>query len=128
MKVWTFSKEFCKITVLSTSRIARIWLRRRGSARNGAVPNIDLNEKGEKVMSNQEVFDKVAQLIANRFSVDASTVTEGMTFQQDLGADSLDVVELVMELEDEFGVQISDEDAENISTIGDAVNYIAAHQ
>ena len=45
------------------------------------------------------------------------TVTEGMTFQQDLGADSLDVVELVMELEDEFGVQISDEDAENISTL-----------
>ena len=103
-------------------------MRRRGSARNGAVPNIDLNEKGEKVMSNQEVFDKVAQLIANRFSVDVETVTEGMTFQQDLGADSLDVVELVMELEDEFGVQISDEDAENITTIGDAVNYIAAHQ
>ena len=49
-------------------------------------------------MSNQEVFDKVAQLIANRFSVDVETVTEGMTFQQDLGADSLDVVELVMEL------------------------------
>jgi len=47
-------------------------------------------------MSNQEVFDKVAQLIANRFSVDASTVTEGMTFQQDLGADSLDVVEQVI--------------------------------
>ena len=126
MKVWTFSKEFCKITVLSTKRIARTAQRsgRTGSARNGAVPNIDLNEKGEKVMSNQEVFDKVAQLIANRFSVDASTVTEGMTFQQDLGADSLDVVEL----EDEFGVQISDEDAENISTIGDAVNYIASHQ
>ena len=79
-------------------------------------------------MSNQEVFDKVAQLIANRFSVDVETVTEGMTFQQDLGADSLDVVELVMELEDEFGVQISDEDAENITTIGDAVNYIASHQ
>ena len=88
----------------------------------------NLNEKGEKVMSNQEVFDKVAQLVANRFSVDVETVTEGMTFQQDLGADSLDVVELVMELEDEFGVQISDEDAENITTIGDAVNYIATHQ
>ncbi len=68
-------------------------------------------------MSNQEVFDKVAQLIANRFSVDVETVTEGMTFQQDLGA-----------VEDEFGVQISDEDAENITTIGDAVNYIASHQ
>ena len=65
----------------------------------------------------KKFFDKVAQLIANRFSVDVETVTEGMTFQQDLGADSLDVVELVMELEDEFGVQISDEDAENITTI-----------
>ena len=75
-------------------------------------------------MSNQVVFDKVAQLIANRFSVDASTVTEGMTFQQDLGADSLDVVELVMELEDEFGIQISDEDAENIVQIKDLVRVI----
>ena len=70
---------------------------------------------------------KVAQLIANRLVL-TLTVTEGMTFQQDLGADSLDVVKLVMELEDEFGIQISDEDAENITTIGDAVNYVTEHQ
>ena len=63
-------------------------------------------------------------MIANRFSVDASTVTEGMTFQQDLGADSLDVVELVMELEDEFGIQISDEDAEKHVQIKDLVKVI----
>ena len=75
-------------------------------------------------MSNQVVFDKVAQLIANRFSVDASTVTEGMTFQQDLGADSLDVVELVMELEDEFGIDISDEDIDQLKNVSDVVSYI----
>lgn len=79
-------------------------------------------------MSEQVVFEQVATLIANRFSVDPTTITRELTFQQDLGADSLDVVELVMELEDEFGIQISDEDAETITTIGDAVQYIVSQQ
>ena len=79
-------------------------------------------------MSEQEVLDKVMQLISERFSVDVLKITKDTTFQEDLGADSLDVVELVMELEDAFGIQISDEDAEQIVTIGDAVNYIVSQQ
>ena len=79
-------------------------------------------------MSEQEVLDKVIQLISERFSVDVLKITKDTTFQEDLGADSLDVVELVMELEDTFGIQISDEDAEQIVTIGDAVNYIVSQQ
>ena len=79
-------------------------------------------------MSEQEVLDKVIQLISERFSVDVLKITRDTTFQEDLGADSLDVVELVMELEDAFGIQISDEDAEQIVTIGDAVNYIVNQQ
>ncbi len=79
-------------------------------------------------MSEQEVLDKVIQLISERFSVDVLKITKDTTFQEDLGADSLDVVELVMELEDIFGIQISDEDAEQIVTIGDAVNYIVSQQ
>lgn len=79
-------------------------------------------------MSEQEVLDKVIQLISERFSIDVLKITKDTTFQEDLGADSLDVVELVMELEDAFGIQISDEDAEQIVTIGDAVNYIVSQQ
>ncbi len=79
-------------------------------------------------MSEQEVLEKVIQLISERFSVDVLKITKDTTFQEDLGADSLDVVELVMELEDTFGIQISDEDAEKIVTIGDAVNYIVSQQ
>ena len=79
-------------------------------------------------MSEQEVLYKVIQLISERFSVDVLKITKDTTFQEDLGADSLDVVELVMELEDAFGIQISDEDAEQIVTIGDAVNYIVSQQ
>ena len=79
-------------------------------------------------MSEQEELDKVIQLISERFSVDVLKITKDTTFQEDLGADSLDVVELVMELEDAFGIQISDEDAEQIVTIGDAVNYIVSQQ
>lgn len=63
-------------------------------------------------------------MVTERFGVDAEKVTRELTFQEDLGADSLDVVELIMEMEDVFGVQISDEDAEKIVTIGDAVDYI----
>ncbi|CZQ82791.1 phosphopantetheine attachment site [Trichococcus palustris] len=75
-------------------------------------------------MAGTDTFEKVAKIIIERFGVDETKVTRELTIQNDLGADSLDIVELVMELEDVFGVQISDEDAEKIISVGDAVDYI----
>ena len=70
------------------------------------------------------VSDRVSKVIVDRLGVDESEVKLEAKFREDLGADSLDVVELVMELEDEFDMEISDEDAEKISTVGDAIAYI----
>lgn len=80
------------------------------------------NLKGGEVVA--EVLERVTKIIVDRLGVEESEVTLEASFKDDLGADSLDVVELVMELEDEFGMEISDDDAEKISTVGDAVNYI----
>jgi acyl carrier protein len=75
-----------------------------------------------------DTFDRVKKIIVDRLGVDESKVTPEATFKDDLGADSLDIVELIMELEDEFDMEISDEDAEKISTVGDVVTYIESHQ
>ena len=70
------------------------------------------------------VFERVTKVIVDRLGVDEGEVKLEASFRDDLGADSLDVVELVMELEDEFDMEISDEDAEKIATVGDAISYI----
>lgn len=75
-----------------------------------------------------DVFDKVKDIIVDKLEVEESQVTMGASFKDDLEADSLDVVELVMELEDEFDMEIADEEAEKINTVGDAVNYINSNQ
>ncbi len=75
-----------------------------------------------------EVFDRVKKIIVDRLGVDEAKITMEATFKDDLGADSLDVVELIMELEDEFDLEISDEDAEKIVTVGNVVTYISEHQ
>ncbi|MFV9509899.1 acyl carrier protein [Tepidibacillus sp. LV47] len=75
-----------------------------------------------------DIFDRVKKIIVDRLGVDEEEITLDSRFKEDLGADSLDIVELVMELEDEFELEISDEDAEKISTVGEVVDYIKAHQ
>ncbi len=79
---------------------------------------------GERTMA--DVLERVTKIIVDRLGVEEAEVKLEASFKEDLGADSLDVVELVMELEDEFDMEISDEDAEKITTVGDAVNYINA--
>ena len=69
-------------------------------------------------------FERVRKIVVEQLSVDEKEVTPQASFQGDLGADSLDTVELVMALEEEFSVEISDEDAEKIASVQDAVNYI----
>jgi acyl carrier protein len=73
------------------------------------------------------VEDKVKQIIVEQLGVDESEVTPTASFIDDLGADSLDTVELVMALEEGFGMEIPDEDAEKITTVKDAIGYIEAH-
>ncbi|HAP36835.1 MAG TPA: acyl carrier protein [Bacteroidetes bacterium] len=73
-----------------------------------------------------DVAAKVKEIIVNKLGVDAAQVTETASFTNDLGADSLDTVELVMEFEKSFGMSIPDEDAEKIGTVGDAITYITA--
>jgi acyl carrier protein len=75
-------------------------------------------------MSQEATFEKVREIVAEQLSVDAAEVKAESNFQNDLGADSLDTVELVMALEEAFGIEIPDEAAETILTVGDAVKYI----
>lgn len=74
------------------------------------------------------VYERLQSIVAEQLGVDADQVVREAEFIQDLNADSLDMVELVMSLEEEFGVEISDEEVENIRTVGDAVDYIEEHQ
>lgn len=72
-------------------------------------------------------FEKVKDIVADKLGVDKAKITENSSFVNDLGADSLDVVEFVMEVEKEFEIQIPDEDAAKLATVADAVKYIEAH-
>ncbi len=77
---------------------------------------------------SDELFQKVRSIIAQQLGADEAEITEESHFIEDLGADSLDTVELVMALEEEFGIEISDEDAEKIQTVGDVIKYIKEHK
>lgn len=74
------------------------------------------------------VFEKVREILVDQLDVDEDAVTMEANIQNDLGADSLDIVDLVMSLEEEFDCEIPDEEIENIKTVGDIVKYIEDHQ
>jgi acyl carrier protein len=88
------------------------------------VPAAAGGRRVSRDMENEEIFDKVKAVIVDQLNVEEADVTEEASFIDDLGADSLDIVELVMALEEQFGISIPDEEAENIKTVGDAVAYI----
>jgi acyl carrier protein len=77
-------------------------------------------------MDRDKVLDEIRAIIVEQLGVEPAEVREEATFQEDLNADSLDLVELIMEMEDRFKLKISDEDAEGIATVGDAVEYVVA--
>ncbi len=78
-------------------------------------------------MDRDQAFEQVKEIIVEQLGVGGDDVTLEASFQEDLNADSLDLVELIMSMEDKFGVKIPDEDAEKILTVGSAVDYVAAN-
>ncbi|MDD5793292.1 acyl carrier protein [Clostridium sp. HCP1S3_B4] len=74
------------------------------------------------------MFDKIKEIVADKLSVDENEITLESSFIEDLNADSLDIVELIMALEDELDMEIPDEDVENFKTVGDVVNYVQSHK
>jgi acyl carrier protein len=77
--------------------------------------------------TREEVLELVRSHLSEELGIDASGIEEGTRFREDLEADSLDLVELVMELEDRYGIRITDEEAERIKTIGQAIDFVVSH-
>ncbi|MDO8507068.1 MAG: acyl carrier protein [bacterium] len=78
-------------------------------------------------MDRDEIFGKIKESVVNQLGVDEAEVTEESSFTDDLDADSLDRVELIMEMEDNFGIKIPDEDAKDLATVADAIEYVLKH-
>jgi acyl carrier protein len=107
------------MVVVCLRAVAVLWQRDR--IKQGFESNVFRKKDRRRPMAVEE---KVKQIIVEQLQVDEAEVTPGASFQEDLGADSLDVVELVMQFEEAFDLEIPDEDAEKIKTVKDAIDYI----
>jgi acyl carrier protein len=106
-------------------------LRSRGRSECGPARGFDItisNADNAKGKAMSDVADRVKKIVVEHLGVDEGKVTENASFVDDLGADSLDTVELVMAFEEEFGCEIPDDAAEKITTVKDAINYIEQHK
>ncbi len=88
------------------------------------MPVHDGDGDGKDIVVVGDIANRVRAIVVDQLMVDPSEITDASSFREDLGADSIDAIELIMEFEEEFGIEISDEDAENISTVGEAIAYI----
>ena len=79
-------------------------------------------------LSRDEVYERVKVALVEKLGADEGAISDDASFQDDLSADSLDLVELIMELEDQFGLKIPAEDAQKLTTVGQAVDYVVEHQ
>ena len=86
-----------------------------------------MNQRGTE-LDREKAVEEVRAILVEQLGVDPAEVTVDSSFQEDLNADSLDLVELIMEMEDRFKVKIPDEEAEGITTVGKAVDYVMSHQ
>ncbi len=86
------------------------------------------NAERREGLDREEILTKIQEITADRLGVDETDVTPDASFREDLEADSLDLVELIMELEEQFGMEIPDEEAEKITTVEEAVDYVQEHQ
>ncbi|NQT51350.1 acyl carrier protein [bacterium] len=94
------------------------------SGADGPAPSDPEDPTGESAVAEASIEQQVREIICEKLSVNADQVTPETSFVNDIGADSLDLVELIMEFEDKFGMQIPDDKAEQILTVGDAITYI----
>ncbi|EEG74280.1 acyl carrier protein [[Clostridium] hylemonae DSM 15053] len=87
-----------------------------------------MKKKNNMSKRRMTMLEKIKSMVADNLGVEESTITEASSFKDDLGADSLDLFELMMALEEEFGVEIPTEDLEQIVTVGDVIKYVEAHK
>ena len=79
-------------------------------------------------LSREQVLEQIKSELSQKLGIEESEIAEDASFEEDLGADSLDLVEVVMDLEDQFGLKIPDDDARELTTVGKAIDYVIAHQ